>query len=93
MASRESASLLTLVKIVVEGQRTNPYQVAKATGINLRSVQNLLAGKAHPTLRNLEEIIAALGYEVRLHKRGDPIVKPGTGRGHGPMPGKRRGKG
>jgi DNA-binding phage protein len=89
----ESAKVLTLLRQLVESQKTNAYQVAKGAKVSLSSVQNLLAGKAHPTLINLETIIAAMGYEIRLAKRGDSLVKPGTGRGHGPTPGKRRGKG
>jgi hypothetical protein len=89
----DMARLLVLLRQAVAAQDTNPYQVAKATGVSLTGVQNLLNGRAHSSLRNLESIFTALGYEIQIARRGKSMVKPGTGRGHGPTPGKRRGKG
>jgi transcriptional regulator with XRE-family HTH domain len=84
-----TAKLLGLLRQMADAHGTNAYQIAKASGVTLGSVQNLLAGKAHPTLRNLEAVFAVLGCEIQVVRRGKPSVSPGTGRLHGPIPGKR----
>jgi DNA-binding phage protein len=71
------ASLLQCVQRSVARRQTNAYQIAKATGLPLRSVQKLLAQKSNPTLRNVETIMSGLGlsFFVRIH--GIAKIKPG----------------
>jgi transcriptional regulator with XRE-family HTH domain len=84
--------LLEAFRNLADEHRTNPYQIAKASGLGLATVQRLLTGKVSPSIQNIETALAAFGVEVRVVKAGKALVKPGTGRGHGLSPGKRRGK-
>ena len=72
--------LLAAVRAAMKDQGTNPYQIAKATGLSVGSVQNLLSEKVSPSLHNIEVVLHALGLEVQVVKGGRPLAKPGMGR-------------
>jgi len=57
---------------------TNPYQIAKATGLPLRSIQKLLAQTRNPTLKNIDTILHGLGitlYEEEIP--GASVIQQG----------------
>jgi DNA-binding phage protein len=70
-------SLLTCIHDAVAVQKTNAYQISKATGIPLRSIQILLKQKSNPTLRNVHLLLAGLGLELYVINVGTPAIKPG----------------
>lgn len=80
MASRFIAvpSLLRCVHDATKRQKTNPYQIAKATGLRLHSIQKLLRQEANPTLRNVEIILAGYGIVLYMRDTGRSRIKPGT---------------
>jgi DNA-binding phage protein len=83
--------ILQRLHVLVKDLGTNPYQIAKATGVSLPSVQRMLARTTSPSFENLEAVLAGLGYEVKLVKSGKATVESGTGRGHGiPLEKRRR---
>lgn len=63
--------------------KTNPYQVAKASGLPLTTVQRLLTVKLNVPLRNVEMLAKALGLTIGIVPAGKSVVLPSTGRGHG----------
>ena len=73
---RRVDSLLGLVQGETTRHRSNPYQIAKATGLPMRSIQKLLAQSSNPTLRNVEMILH--GFGLTLHVDADkPVhIKP-----------------
>jgi DNA-binding phage protein len=87
------AFLLAQFQRLVAQQQTNPYQIAKATGISIPSIRKLLKADYNPAIANIELILHGLGYRITLVRDGEPTIEPGTGRGHGVPRGKRRGKG
>jgi DNA-binding phage protein len=70
-------SLLTCIHDAVALRKTNAYQIAKATGIPLRSIQNLLKQKSNPTLKNVHLILAGFGLELYAINMGISRIKPG----------------
>lgn len=56
-------------------QGINPYQLAKATGLSVGSVQNLLSEKVSPSLHNIEIVLDALGYEIQVVRTRAPLTK------------------
>jgi hypothetical protein len=82
-SSLTTSILLTAIRTAVKKQKTNPYQLAKASGIPLTTVQRLLTIKLNVPLRNVEMLAKALGLMIRLVPNGKSIVLPGTGRKHG----------
>lgn len=69
-------SLLRSVQNAAVERRTNAYQIAKATGLPLRSVQKLLRQTQNPTLKNIEVILTGLGLSLYLKADGAPSIKP-----------------
>lgn len=69
-------SLLRVLQLEAAKRRTNAYQIAKTTGLPLRSVQNLLRQLHNPTLRNVEVILTGLGLEMYLRRNGMPTIPP-----------------
>ncbi len=78
--ARKVVSLLSCIQDEAIRRRTNPYQIAKATGLPLRSVQKLLAQKANPTLKNIEVILDGFGLALLLIEVAKPRIKPGRSR-------------
>ena len=65
--TRSSSSLiLAALRDEVKRQGTNPYQVAKASGLPLTTVQRLLSITGNVPLRNVETLLGVLGLEVRF---------------------------
>lgn len=65
--TRPSSSLfLAALRDEVKRQGTNPYQVAKASGLPLTTVQRLLSITGNVPLRNVETLLGVLGLEVRI---------------------------
>jgi DNA-binding phage protein len=75
--AKKVESLLRSLQDAVAIRRTNAYQIAKATGLPLRSVQKLLAQVRNPTLRNVEVILSGLGLTLYLKVSRKPIIGPG----------------
>ena len=78
-----SSAILSEIQGAARKLKTNPYQVAKASGLPLTTVQRLLTIKLNVPLRNVEMLAKALGLMIRLVPNGKSIVLPGTGRKHG----------
>jgi DNA-binding phage protein len=69
-------SLLRSVQDAAAERHTNAYQIAKATGLPLRSVQKLLRQIHNPTLRNVEVILSGLGLGLYLKADGTQTIRP-----------------
>ena len=65
--------LLAAARAAMKEQGTNPYRLAKATGLSVSSVQNLLSERVSPSVRNIELVLHALGFEVRAVKTHAPV--------------------
>jgi len=74
---RKVVSLLACIQDEAVRRRTNPYQIAKATGLPLRSVQKLLAQRSNPTLKNIELILDGFGLSILVVEVAKPTIKPG----------------
>jgi hypothetical protein len=70
-------SLLHCVRDATQRHRSNPYQIAKATGVRLHSVQKLLSQQSNPTLRNIEVILAGFGVVLLMRQDGERIIQAG----------------
>ena len=75
--------ILAAIHAEVARQRTNPYQIAKATGMPVTTVQRFMNRSACVPLRTVESLLDALGVTYRLISSGRTVVHPGTGRRHG----------
>jgi DNA-binding phage protein len=75
--------ILAAIRTAVWQQGTNPYQIAKASGIPLTTVQRLLSRKTSLPLRNVEALLDALGVRVVLLQGGKTKVPPALNRGPG----------
>jgi hypothetical protein len=75
--ARKVVPLLSCIQDEAMRRRTNPYQIAKATGLPLRSVQKLLAQKSNPTLKNIEVILDGFGLAILIIEVAKPRIKPG----------------
>lgn len=69
-------SLLRCLQDSVKAHETNAYQIAKATGLPLRSVQNLLRQIRNPTLSNVEVILTGLGLQLYVRADRKPTIRP-----------------
>jgi len=76
--------ILAAIHAEVARQRTNPYQIAKASGMPLTTVQRFLSRTTCVPIQRVESMLDALGLTYRLVSSGRSIVSPGTGRHHGP---------
>lgn len=76
-----SSRILVAIREAVTRQGTNPYQITKASGIPLTTVQRLLAIKINAPLRNVEMLMAVLGLDFTVVPSGKSVARPGTGRG------------
>jgi DNA-binding phage protein len=78
--ARKVVSLLACIQDEAMRRRTTPYQIAKATGLPLRSVQKLLAQTTNPTLKNIEMILDGFGLSILVIEVAKPRIKPGRSR-------------
>lgn len=78
-----SSRILAAIREEVARQRTNPYQIAKASGMSLTTVQRFLGRTTCLPIQNVESILDDLGLTYRLVSSGRSLVNPGTGRGYG----------
>jgi|HubBroStandDraft_2_1064218.scaffolds.fasta_scaffold140862_4 hypothetical protein len=78
-----TSTILAAIQKAAKDQKTNPYQIAKCSGLPLTTVQRLLTIKINGPLRNVEMLGNALGLEIVVRSTGKSIVMPSTGRGHG----------
>ena len=86
----KTSRILAALQDAARRQRTNPYQIAKSSGLPLTTVQRLLTIKLNVPLRNVEMLMEALGLDVQIIASGKSVVRPGTGRGHGQRRGSHR---
>ena len=86
----KTSRILAALQDAARRQRTNPYQIAKSSGLPLTTVQRLLTIKLNVPLRNVEMLMEALGLEIQIVSSGKSVVRPGTGRGHGQRRGSHR---
>lgn len=70
-------SLLQCIHDATKRHKSNAYQIAKATGLPLRSVQKLLGQQSNPTLRNVETILNGFGMLLFIQDNGHRVIKPG----------------
>jgi DNA-binding phage protein len=61
-----SSTILADLRKAVVQQGTNPYQIAKSSGMPLTTVQRLLQVDRHVPLRNVELLLETLGLQVSL---------------------------
>jgi hypothetical protein len=74
------SSLLRCVRDATKRHKSNPYQIAKATGVRLHSVQKLLKQTSNPTLRNIEVILAGYGIVLFMQEGGPRTIQSGLRR-------------
>lgn len=79
-----SSRILAAIRAESARQRTNPYQIAKASGVPLTTVQRFLSRTTCVPIQRVESLLEALGVTYRLVPSGHSLVSPGTGRQHGP---------
>jgi hypothetical protein len=70
-------SLLHCVREATKRHKSNPYQIAKATGLRLHSIQKLLKQQSNPTLRNIEIILAGYGIVLLMQESGHRTIQSG----------------
>lgn len=70
------ASLLTYIQDAAARHKTNAYQITKATGIPLHSVQKLLQQTSNPTLKNIHLLLDGFGVELYAIDTGKPLIRP-----------------
>ncbi len=78
-----SSQILGAIQAAVRKPGTNPYQIAKARGMPLTTVQRLLTKATNTPLRNVEMQKDALGLNLRIIPAHAPVARHGTGRRHG----------
>jgi hypothetical protein len=61
-----TSRILLALRSEARRQGTNPYQIAKASGMALTTVQRLLTRKDSLPLRNVERLIDSLGLVIHL---------------------------
>lgn len=61
-----SSTILAGIQKAMREQKTNPYQIAKASGMPLTTVQRLLEKRINVPLRNVEMLARALGLTIVL---------------------------
>ena len=61
-----SSTILAGIQQAMREQKTNPYQIAKASGMPLTTVQRLLEKRINVPLRNVEMLAKALGLTIVL---------------------------
>jgi hypothetical protein len=79
----KSSVILTSIQEAVKNQGTNPYQIAKSSGLPLTTVQRLLSIKLNVPLRNAEMLLTVLGLEIEVVSSGKSKVPAATGRKDG----------
>jgi len=79
----KSSHILSSIQDAVHSMGTNPYQIAKSSGMSLTTVQRLLGIKGNVPLRNAELLAEVLGIRFEIVPDGKAKVKLATGRGHG----------
>jgi hypothetical protein len=77
------STILAGIQAAARQQKTNPYQISKASGIPLTTVHRLLGLKINIPLRNVEMLAKALGLTITIVTTGKGIVSAATGRKHG----------
>jgi DNA-binding phage protein len=70
--------ILLALQAAARKQKTNPYQISKASGMSLTTIQRLLSIQANLPLLNVETLLDTLGVDVRLVPKGKPLARPGT---------------
>jgi hypothetical protein len=75
--------ILAGIQAAARKQKTNPYQISKASGMPLTTVQRLLTLKINAPLRNVEMLAKVLGLTIAVAATGKGVVPAGTGRKHG----------
>jgi hypothetical protein len=78
-----TSRILAALQKAARKQKTNPYQIKKASGMSLTTVQRLLTIPSNLPLLNVEALLDELGIDVRFVPDGKPLARPGTGRRHG----------
>ena len=86
----EQSQILMAIQAAARSQRTNPYQIAKASGMPLTTVQRLLTRRISLPLVNVEMLFEALGLRFQLVATAKTFVEAGTGRRHGLQRGRGR---
>jgi hypothetical protein len=71
-----SSYILSALRQAARAQRTNPYQIAKSSGMPLTTVQRLLTITNNVPLRNAEMLMRCLGLEIRLVGRRGSRDRP-----------------
>ena len=62
----QSSLILSALRQAVRDQGTNPYRIAKSSGMPLTTVQRLLTVTINVPLRNVETLMKALGLDLLL---------------------------
>jgi len=83
MTITKPSRILSAIQDAVRSIGTNPYQIAKSSGMPLTTVQRLLGIKSNVPLRNAELLTDVLGVRFEIVANGKAKVKLATGRKHG----------
>ena len=67
--------ILSAIQDAVHSLGTNPYQIAKSSGMPLTTVQRLLGIKSNVPLRNAELLTDVLGVRFEIVANGKAKVK------------------
>lgn len=57
------------IKEIVEQEGITRYQIARKSGISDILLKRYFAGEVTPSIRNIEKIIASIGYELKITKK------------------------
>jgi hypothetical protein len=80
----QASPILSALRQAMRDQGTNPYQIAKSSGMPLTTVQRLLTVTINVPLRNVETLMKSLGLEPRLvGRRASRDRPPVKGRSDG----------
>jgi DNA-binding phage protein len=66
----KASPVVQAIRQEVARQQTNPYRLAKLTGLRVSTMQRFLAGDGSPTLATIEAVADALGLVVTVRPKG-----------------------
>jgi DNA-binding phage protein len=65
----KASPVLQAIREEVSRQGSNPYRLAKLTGLRISTMQRFLAGDGSPTLSTIEAVVEALGLELAVRMK------------------------
>lgn len=62
------------IKQIAEDEKLTRYRIAQKSGVNPRLLQHYWNGTTAPSITNVEKIVKAMGYEIKIEKREEKQV-------------------